>query len=178
MNIKTLLLLLVNLICINSYCQELKNNFEIGALGNIGFINVGYSRSVLNFEKFSLNVGPKLGYVPGSHEEKKENQQNNSSFPNFVHLNFITESIYKFSEYHQIGAGVSYSKIFVLADDSNVREKNNYNRILGEIHYAYLFNSSYSGQDGIKISFCPIIHDNGALDVQNIPIRISFITIF
>lgn len=177
MNIKKSLLLLVNLMFIHSYCQEFKNNFELGALGNIGFLNVAYSRSILNFEKISLNVGPKLGYVPGSHEEENENQQN-SSFPSFTHLNFITELVYKFSNYHQIGAGGSYSKIFVSGDDSNVREKNNYDRILGEIHYAYLFNSSDSGQDGIKITFCPMIYDNGAFDVQNIPIRVSFITTF
>jgi hypothetical protein len=53
-------------------------------------------------------------------------------------------------------------------------KKNNYNRILGDINYTFYTNSEGENLSGVKISFVPIIYDNGALDVQNIPIRLSF----
>lgn len=173
---KIIFTFLVTLISFNNYhSQELKNNLEVGALGNLGFFHVGYTRSVINFSNFSFNTGLKIGYVPDSGDEMSTNLQNYS--PNFIHLNIPLEFLWKFHRSNNVGIGASYSKILVGSNEYNIRPKTNYNRILGEISYAHKlnFNSDDDATGWIKISFTPIIDDDHANDVSNIPVRLSFI---
>lgn len=177
MKIKILIFLKLTICCYFSYAQNLKNNVEFGILGNLGFANVGYTRSVISTNNFLINLGPKIGYVPGSNDDENTNQTNNSSVPSFMHLNLISEGLWKFSPSNNIGVGISYSKILVVSDKHDVRPKSNYDRILGEISYAHIlgWSNSEKSTTWIKIYFTPIIYDNDANDVQNIPVRLSFI---
>lgn len=166
-----ILLLNVN----NFHSQELKNNFEFGILGNLGFLHIGYTRSVINFSDFSFNTGLKIGYVPGSGDETTVNPQN--SVPNFINLNLPAEFLWKFHKSNNVGIGISYSKIFVGSNEYGNRPKNTYSRALGEISYAHIlgWSDNSSSTTWIKIHFTPIIYDNHADDVSNIPVRLSFI---
>lgn len=161
------------ILSINGYSQSKKNTFEIGVLGNIGFLNVGYDREVLHFKKFNTSIETKIGYVPGSKGEEEDEEEKNST-PNFIHLNFGTGINYK-TYSSRIGLGISYSKILIGYDKSNAREKSNYNRLLGELNYSYYFEEIEGTRTGLKLSFAPILYDDGANDVQNIPIRVSFL---
>ncbi|PJJ67888.1 hypothetical protein CLV73_1908 [Chryseobacterium geocarposphaerae] len=81
---KIILTFFIFLLSANTYpSQELKNNIEFGLIGNLGFLHVGYTLSVFNFSKFSINTGLKVGYVPSSGDEQTKNPQN--SVPNFIH---------------------------------------------------------------------------------------------
>lgn len=173
---KSIFTFLIFIISFNHYhSQELKNNLEVGALGNIGFINVGYSRSLLNSDNFNINIGTKLGYVPGSGDEESTNPQN--SVPNFIHLNFPLEFLWKFHPSNNVGIGASYSKIFLGSNEFNERPKTNFNRILGEISYSHILGWSNNDETTtwIKVSFTPMIYDDHADDVSNIPVRLAFI---
>jgi hypothetical protein len=152
----------------NSYSQSLRNTIELGGLGNLGFINLGYNREILNFDKFNILTSLKIGYVPGSQETEK------SAIPNFIHTNF--GSSLNYNTYHsKFGVGISFSKILIGNDEFNKREKSNYSRLLGDVNYTYYFDITNEGKTGVKISYIPILYDNGADDMQNIPIGLSFL---
>ncbi len=164
------------LLSVNTYrSQELKNNIEFGLIGNLGFLHVGYTRSVFNFSNFSVNTGLKVGYVPSSGDEETENPQN--SVPNFIHLNLPVEFLWKFHRSNNIGIGASYSKIFVGSSEYGNRPKTNYNRVLGEMSYSHILSWSENSDDTtwIRLAFTPMLHDDHADDVQNLPVRLSFI---
>ncbi len=160
--------IIIILITLKSYSQTNKNNFEAGVLGNIGFFNIGYTREILEIKKIDLDIGAKIGYVPGS-----SGKDGDTPSPNFTHLNLGPELSFS-THKNRFGIGINYSTILVGNNKNNSREKNNYNRILGDINYTFYTNGEGENLSGIKISFVPIIYDNGALDVQNIPIRLSF----
>ncbi len=162
------IIIIIILITLKTYSQTNKNNFEAGVLGNIGFFNIGYTREVLEIKKINLGIGAKIGYVPGS-----SGNESDTSSPNFTHLNLGPELSFS-THKNRFGIGINYSTILVGNNKNNSREKNNYNRILGDINYTFYTNSEGENLSGVKISFVPIIYDNGALDVQNIPIRLSF----
>ena len=46
-----------------------KNAIDIQALGNKGFIALGYNRALFQSGRFALLLGPAIGFVPGSHED-------------------------------------------------------------------------------------------------------------
>jgi len=156
------------LISNNIVSQNNKNNFEIGLLGNIGFINLGYNREIVAIDKFIIAIGAKIGYVPGSQESES------SAIPNFIHLNLGPAALLSVSS-SKFGAGMSYSKILIGSDEFDVRNKSNYNRILGDLNYAYFFDKTRNGRTGVKLSFMPILYDDGAEDVQNIPVKLALV---
>lgn len=163
---------------INCNSQELNNNFELGILGNIGFLNAGYTRSLFHFNNFSINSGAKIGWVPASGDEKSSTTQK-KSVPIYLHFNFPGEVYWKFHRSNFVSAGCSFSKILVFTDQYSTSAKSNYNRILGEISYGHCIDwSKNETSTWIKVSGSPIIYDNGANDVVNIPIRVSFIINF
>lgn len=130
---------------------------------------------MVNFSEFSLNTGVKVGYVPNSADEYTTDPQN--AVPNFIHLNFPAELLWKFHRSNNLGIGASYSKIFVGTREYGNREKSNYDRILGEISYSHILSWSDDNETTIWIkgSFTPVLKDNHADDVQNIPFRLSFV---
>lgn len=175
---KSIFTILIFILSFNLYqSQELKNNLEAGALGNLGFLHVGYTRSVLNFSEFSVNTGVKIGYVPSPSDEYSGNNENDPPDPNFLHLNLPVELLWKFHRSNNVGIGASYSKILLDSNEFNARSKTNYNRILGELNYSHILGWSNNGETTtwIKVSFTPIIYDDHADDVSNIPVRVSFI---
>lgn len=173
---KLIIIFFALILGINCKSQELNNNFEFGILGNIGFLQAGYTRSIVNFKNFSINTGTKIGWVPSSGDEKSSTEQK-KSVPTFIHLNFPGEILWKFHKSNNVSVGFSYSKILVYNDKYSTRTKSNYNRILGEISYGHII--GWSNNDNtttwIKVCFTPILYDNDANDVENIPIRLSFI---
>lgn len=162
-----LLKIILFVLSINSYSQTQKNSIEFGVVGNLGFANLGYDREILNFDKFNLLVGTKIGYVPGSQEVEK------SAIPNFIHINFGSSLNYM-NYSSKLGIGASFSKILIGSDEFNKRSKSNYNRILGDLNYTYYFSVNNENRTGVKLSYIPILYDNGAEDMQNIPVRLSF----
>jgi len=175
---KTIFNILTFIISFNHYqSQELKNNLEAGALGNLGFLHIGYTRSLINFSEFSLNTGIKIGYVPGSGDEESKNTINNPPVPNFAHFNLPLEFLWKFHRSNNVGIGASYSKILLGSNEYNARPKTNYNRILGEISYSHILDWSNNSETTtwVKVSFTPIIYDDHANDVSNIPVRLAFV---
>jgi hypothetical protein len=175
---KTIFNILIFIISFNHYySQQLKNNLEAGALGNLGFLHIGYTRSLINFSEFSLNTGLKIGYVPSPSDEYSGNNENNPPVPNFIHLNLPVELLWKFHQSNNVGIGASYSKILLGSNEYNARTKSNYNRILGEISYSHILDWSNDSETTtwIKVSFTPIIYDDHANDVSNIPVRLAFV---
>jgi hypothetical protein len=173
---KLIFTFLILLFSFNTYhSQDVKNNLEIGILGNLGFLYAGYTRSMLNFSEFSINTGLKVGYVPSSADETTVNPEN--SVPNFIHLNIPVEFLWKFNRSNNIGVGASYSKILVGTKEYGNRPKTNYNRILGEISYGHILSWDNSSDETtwIRIYYTPILHDDHASDVQNIPVRLGFV---
>ncbi len=170
------LTLFVLLFYFTTNAQSSKNNFEFGILGNIGFLHAGYTRSIINFNDFSVNSGAKIGYVPGSGDEESSTIQK-TSVPTFLHLNIPAEILWKFHELNNVGIGVSYSKILAFVDEYSTSPKSNYNRILGEISYGHIigWDNNSDTTTWVKVYFCPFIYDDHANDVDNIPVRISFI---
>jgi hypothetical protein len=173
---KIILTFLVFILDFGTYdSQELKNNIEFGLLGNLGFLHIGYTRSVFSFSQFSVNTGLKAGYVPSSGDEESKHPEN--SAPNFAHINLPVEVLWKFHRSNNIGIGASYSKIFVGSSEYGNRPKTNYNRILGEISYGHILSRSdyEESTTWIRIYFTPIMYDDHADDVSNIPVRLAFV---
>lgn len=166
---KNIFTVTIILLSFQTYSQTKKNNIEAGVLGNIGFFHLGYGREILSIKKIHLDVSSKIGYVPGAKGSEIE-----ESNPNFTHLN-IGSNISLLTLSSRFGIGISYSKIFVGNDVNNVRNKNDYNRILGDINYTlYLSDKEEKNKNGIKVSFMPILYDDGVNDMDNIPARIAF----
>lgn len=143
-----------------------KNRLDIQLFGNKGFISVGYNRTILEYKLISFTLTPSIGYVPGSHDTSN----GDTPFPSFTHLNLGTDIVLGHS-LNQLSTGVSYSKIILGRDPINVRPKSNYTRVLGDISYIRHFKHDPLA---LKISFAPILYDNGADDVENIPIAFAF----
>ena len=140
-----------------------KNTIDIQALGNKGFIAIGYNRALFQSGRFALLLGPAIGFVPGSHEDTT------NTIPTFFHMNLGANAGYRVHLF-EASVGLSYSRI-LLSDKYNARPKPNYNRVLGDISYIQHFKT---GDISIKISFTPILFDDGADDVQNIPVGFTF----
>ncbi|GEN76225.1 hypothetical protein [Chryseobacterium hagamense] len=173
---KIILTFLVFILGFGTYhSQELKNNIEFGLLGNLGFLHIGYTRSVFSFSQLSVNTGLKAGYVPSSGDEESKHPEN--SVPNFAHINLPVEVLWKFHRSTNIGIGASYSKIFVGSSEYGNHPKTNYNRILGEISYGHILSRSdyEESTTWIRIYFTPIMYDDHADDVSNIPVRLVFV---
>lgn len=142
----------------NSGYSQLKNNLDFGLLGNIGFLHLGYNREIINENNIGIEFGPKIGYVPGSQEEER------NAIPNFIHVNFGSNVFYKLNSF-RIGTGLSYSFIFIGNDKYDVKEKNRYERFLGDLSLTYFFSKNEYERTGVKLSFVPILNDTGANDV-------------
>ncbi len=154
----------------------MNNNFEFGILGNIGFLHAGYTRSIINIKNFSINTGAKIGWVPASGDEESSTNQKNS-VPTYIYLNFPAEVLWKFHTSNNFSTGFSFSKILVYTDKYSDSTKSNYNRILGEISYGHIigWSSNNNSTTWVKVYFTPIIYDNSSDNLENIPIRLSFI---
>jgi len=141
-----------------------QNTLDISMLGNKGFASVGYNRAIFQFSKFQVLLGPSVGYVPSSREDTA------NSIPRFLHLNVGTNLTYSPFRYFEVSAGVSYSKI-LLGDPYHVSPKSNYNRILGDFGLIWHFRKD---DLAIKLTYTPILFDNGAEDVEGFPYGLSF----
>lgn len=153
----------------NSYCQQVaphmvdKNTFDLQCLGNKGFFAIGYSRMIFEKKNLCFNVSPAIGLVPGSHEDSL------SSIPSFTHLNIGLNLVYGRLKYG-LDIGTSYSKILV-GNRYHERPKSNYNRVLGELG---IIRYLPADRLAIRLAFNPILYDDGATDVSNIPVSVTF----
>ena len=139
-----------------------KNSIDLWLLGNKGFLAVGYNRTLLETRHFTFQASPATGLVPGEQEDSA------SAIPDFLHLNLGANIVYGRYSLNKLSAGFSYSWIFT-GDKYKARPKSHYGRLLGEFAYIRHFRQD---QLEFKIVFTPILYDNGANDVQNIPIAI------
>lgn len=140
-----------------------KNSIDIGIFGNKGFFSAGYNRTVYRKPRFNFLIGTSVGFVPGSGDDDL------NVVPTFWHLNVGSNVSYHIN-YSEFTAGASYSKI-LLSDPYHSRPRSNYNRILGDFGYVLHFATS---PVSIKLSFTPILFDDGTNDVQNIPVLLVF----
>jgi len=140
-----------------------KNSLDLQCLGNKGFIAIGYNRIVFEKENLYLTIGPALGFVPGSHEDTL------NSIPNFTHLNFGASVVYAHLKY-RFAIGTGYSRIIV-GDMYHARPKSSYNRVLGEFGIIRYFPKD---EFGIKLAFTPMLYDDGADDIESIPVSFTF----
>jgi hypothetical protein len=143
-----------------------KNKLEIEMFGNKGFISVGYNRTIFQNKIFSFTVSPAIGYVPGSHDTSN----GGIPFPSFTHLNIGTDIVLGHL-FNQLSAGISYSRIVLGRDPAHTSVNTKYNRVLGDISYIRHFKHDPLA---LKISFTPMLYDDGADDVENIPIGFTF----
>lgn len=139
-----------------------KNSLDLGLLGNKGFFFVTYNRTLLETRHFTFQASPAIGLVPGNQEDSA------TSIPDFLHLNLGANIVYGMYSLNKLSLGFSYSWILT-GDIYKVRPKSHYGRLLGEFAYIRHFRQD---QLELKIAFSPILYDNGANDVQNIPIAI------
>ncbi len=166
---KQLITLFLVIVSLNIYGQKSgtsifdKNSLDLQCLGNKGFFTIGYNRIIHEQKNLYFIIGPALGFVPGSHEDSL------NSIPSFAHLNLGINLVYGHLKY-RFHIGTSYSKIFT-GDRYHARPKTNYNRILGELGFSRFFPLD---EFGIKLAFTPILFDDGANDVSDIPVSFTF----
>ena len=141
-----------------------KNSLDLWLLGNKGFFAVGYNRTLLETRHFIFQASPAIGLVPGNQEDSA------TSIPDFLHLNLGANIVYGMYSLNKLSLGFSYSWILT-GDIYKVRPKSHYGRLLGEFAYIRHFRRD---QTELKIAFSPILYDNGADDIQNIPVAVIF----
>lgn len=140
-----------------------KNSLDLQLLGNKGFVAIGYNRIIFSSKRLYCMISPVIGFVPGSSEDTLR------SIPAFAHINIGLNIVYGDFKY-RVAFGVSYSKIF-LRDTYRARSKSNYNRMLGEIAFIRYFPRD---RLGLKFAYTPILYDDGANDVENVPVSFAF----
>ncbi len=151
----------------DSTLYDSKSACDIQLFGNQGFGSFNYNYRVIDWRKAVLAARLGVGFVPGSGED---------SSSGFIHVTTGCSYVYC-KHYNQLVAGLLYSSIFRTGyDKDDPNRKRRFNRIIGELGFIRYF----KGDDkvGVKLCWTPVLYDDGANDVQFMPVSIAFRAMF